>query len=105
MASVRRSRAEWAVLVGRWRRSGLTAAEFAERYDFSVHSLRWWSWKLASEGEETAEFVPVEVAEPVSEAPTDRAGAWVEAGGRRIFFAADADPEWVARVLGALPSC
>jgi hypothetical protein len=26
-------------------------------------------------------------------------------GGRRIFFAADADPEWVARVLGALPSC
>lgn len=105
MTRVRRSRAEWAALVGRWRRSGLTAAEFAERYDFSAHSLRWWSWKLASEGEQAVEFVPIEVEEAVSEGPTHRAGAWVEAGGRRIFFAADADPEWVARVLGALPPC
>lgn len=105
MASTRRSRAEWALLVARWRRSGLTAAEFAERYDFSVHSLRWWSWKLAAEAEETPEFIPVEIEERFSEPRTDRAGAWVETGGRRIFFAADADPEWVARVLGALPSC
>ncbi len=105
MASIRRSRAEWALLVSRWRRSGLTAEAFSERYDFSVHSLRWWSWKLSTEGEEAAEFLPVEVEDAVSETPTDRPGAWVEAGGRRIFFAADADPEWVARVLGALPPC
>jgi hypothetical protein len=105
MASIRRSRAEWALLVGRWRRSGLTAAAFSERYDFSAQSLRWWSWKLSTEGEESAEFVPMEVETSVAESSTDRPGAWVEAGGRRIFFAADADPEWVARVLGALPPC
>lgn len=42
----KRSSAEWASLVSRWKRSGRTAEEFAAKVGVKAASLRWWSWAL-----------------------------------------------------------
>ena len=44
----RRSAAQWAELVARHRRSGLTVKDFASREGVSRSSLFWWRWKLRS---------------------------------------------------------
>lgn len=44
----RRSAAQWAELVARHQRSGLTVGEFASREGVSRSSLFWWRWKLRS---------------------------------------------------------
>jgi transposase len=42
----RGTRAKWAARVGHWRKSGLTAGEFASSAGLNVSTLRWWSSKL-----------------------------------------------------------
>ena len=37
---------KWQKRVRRWKRSGLTAEEFAEGEGLSPRSLTWWSWRL-----------------------------------------------------------
>jgi transposase len=44
----RATRAEWARRVARWRRSGLSAKEFAAREGFNASTLTFWSWKLGT---------------------------------------------------------
>ena len=46
MGRVRRSREFWVDAVTRWRRSGLTAREFADREGLSAKTLAWWSCML-----------------------------------------------------------
>lgn len=53
----RRSRAEWAEVVRRWRSSGLSRAEFAARLGVEPATLTWWSWRLCVDGVDVA--VPV----------------------------------------------
>jgi hypothetical protein len=38
---------EWRRRVERWRRSGLTAEQFAEREGVRASTLAWWRWRLA----------------------------------------------------------
>src|SRR5438046_2889197 len=42
----RETRAVWASRVGRWQRSGLTAAGFAAREGVNPGTLTFWKWKL-----------------------------------------------------------
>lgn len=42
----RRSRANWAAIIERWRASGFTAADFAQREGVKKHTLLHWSWRL-----------------------------------------------------------
>jgi transposase len=42
----RETRAVWADRIGRWRRSGLTAARFAAREGINPRTLTFWKWKL-----------------------------------------------------------
>jgi len=42
----RRSASEWAKVVGRWRRSGLTARTFAEKAGVNASTLSYWAWRL-----------------------------------------------------------
>jgi len=42
-------RAEWSRRVREWRRSGLTAREFAERIGVKGETLRHWAWQLGWE--------------------------------------------------------
>jgi transposase len=42
-------RAEWAERVRQWRRSGLTAKEFAHSIDVEARTLSHWAWRLGRE--------------------------------------------------------
>ena len=46
------ARDRWAGRVGRWRRSGLTAREFAESAGINAGTLAYWAWRLKREGAE-----------------------------------------------------
>ena len=47
-------RAEWSRRVGQWRRSGLTATEFARRSGVNAGTLSQWAWRLGRERREEA---------------------------------------------------
>ena len=42
----RRSAAEWGELIAAWRRSGLSASEFATEHGVRGRTLEWWRWNL-----------------------------------------------------------
>lgn len=46
----RRSRREWAQVVGAWKRSGLSATEFGKRRRVLPATLKWWRWRLGKAG-------------------------------------------------------
>jgi hypothetical protein len=77
--------------VARWRRSGLSAREFAERYGVNRHTLTYWGWRLGTDAgrspaaSPTGRFIEVvgalggPVQEPTPlQAAADRQGASVE---------------------------
>ena len=70
MTAGRRSAKEWAALVRAWKRSGETAAQFAESRALSPRTLAWWKWRL-KQGDATAavpsavQLVPVRVSDDV----------------------------------------
>jgi len=65
MARKRRTEAWWREAVARWRRSGRTASEFAEREGCSPNTLRWWSSRLGRDTRAkhgAAAVRPIEIA-------------------------------------------
>ena len=40
------SRAKWSQMVRRWRRSGLTAGEFAAKAGVNANTLSYWAWQF-----------------------------------------------------------
>jgi hypothetical protein len=71
MARERRTEAWWRDAVARWRRSGRTASEFAEREGYSANTLRWWSSRLGRDTRAqhgSSAVTPIEIA--VSEGVT-----------------------------------
>lgn len=111
------TRAEWTERVKRWKRSGLSAADFARREGLKVKQLHWWVWKLgASEAApqpQEPRFVPVRVvsspaASPVAPAalettsPSGPAATAIEIAlpnGRLVRVAPGFDPATLERVL------
>lgn len=61
------ARGRWSRLVTEWKRSGLTAREFAAGRGIRAGTLSWWHWRLGRDRRAGAEdqlqlgFVPVEV--------------------------------------------
>jgi transposase len=49
-AVARRAQAQWARLVAEWKRSGLTARQFASRRKIEPKTLSWWAWRLRGVG-------------------------------------------------------
>lgn len=43
------SRAEWVQRLEKWKRSGLSMREFAEKERLRFRSLEWWSWRLRAD--------------------------------------------------------
>lgn len=107
--SKRRSWKEWASLIERWKRSGLTAKQFAERAGVSWRTLSWWKWRLgsgtASRGVPSAgmEMVPVQVVASQPEAP-EAAETAVElvVDGIVVRVRRGFDDDTLARVLDVL---
>jgi len=67
------TRAEWTERVKRWKRSGLSGAEFARREGLKVKQLHWWVWKLGASGgapqPEEPRFLPVRVVRSPAASP------------------------------------
>jgi hypothetical protein len=65
---VRRTAKQWAGLVARWKRSGLSAGEFGASVGVDAHSLHWWRWALRKR----------EAMRDVSTTPTESVPAFLE---------------------------
>ena len=103
MARERRSREWWTKTVSRWRSSGLRAADFAEREDVSVNSLRWWSSEVgrgtrAAHGSSAIEPIELSVAEPARRATTLE----IAVGVTVLRCEIGADVEYLASLVRAL---
>jgi len=81
--AVRRSAAQWAKLVKKWKRSGETATEFGARVQVKPGALHSWRWRLRRDGllkddEDTQPspvpaFLPVHVVSPEREFAPEQA--------------------------------
>lgn len=99
------TRRRWLTLVARFERGEFSQAKFAARSGVSLPSLRYWIYKLRSEGaghinkpaDDDVRLVPVEVR--ASSAP---AAIAVDVRTLRVLVPGDADPEQVARLVAAL---
>lgn len=107
-----RPRSWWRQTVARWKRGGLTAAEFAEEEGVSERTLRWWSSTLrrgtrAERGSvETIALAPIEIEVPRRAATSARVE--IEVGGAVVRVEVGADVEYVCelvRRLGAARTC
>lgn len=83
----------WGKRVERWRRSGLTAAQFAAREGVNPHTLAYWKWKLR-QGEEPPQRRERDASEAV------RAADFVELAAPRAEVAAPAPAFEVVLVHG-----
>ncbi len=67
------TRAEWTERVKRWKRSGLSAGEFARREGLKAKQLHWWNWNLSTSAAapppDEPRFLPVRVVSAPSPAP------------------------------------
>jgi transposase len=111
------SRAEWTERVKRWKRSGLSAAEFARREGLKVKQLHWWVWKLGASSTapqpDEPRFLPVRVVRSpaaaastpavlVTTSPPGTAATAIEIAlpnGRLVRVPPGFDPATLERVL------
>jgi transposase len=63
------TREDWAERVKRWKKSGLTAAEFGEREGIEAKQLHWWKWHLGKKEVPSASESPLRLL-PVSVVPS-----------------------------------
>ncbi len=95
------TRETWAARVRDWKRSGLTAADYAERERLSAGTLRWWSSRLGR-------LAPARTPPPVVEvtlaqgAVAASALEVVLASGARVVVPLGFDETTLARLLTVL---
>lgn len=95
MRSERRSKSWWRETVARWKRSGLSAKEFAAREGVSARTLSWWSSAMrrgtrAERGMPETAMTPIEIALP-TRAATQHAEIAVAGAVVRVEIGADLD--------------
>lgn len=110
----RRSREEWTAEVVRWRRSGLSSAEYAAEHGLNRGRLMWWSWQLGAAAVDRAAsrrctapaaFVPLRVREENLATEMVAPGGCIEVilgNGRRIRVVGAVDAAGLARVITAV---
>lgn len=108
--SRRRSKAAWLEIVGRWRQSGQTAAEYAERHGLHAGTLAVWGSKLRAEvpaarraaPPPSSGFLPVRLVDGEPAASRERAGGEIEVvlrNGRRVVVRGDFGNDALSRLL------
>jgi hypothetical protein len=103
MARAARSREWWSKTVSRWRRSGLTAREFAACEDLSPSTLTWWSSMSTRDTRASHGPSPSEAIEPIE---MDRAASVgfveVAVSGAVVRCEVGTRVEYVASLVRAL---
>ena len=107
----RRSKAAWLEIVQRWRRSGQTAGEYAQRHGLHAGTLAVWGSKLRSEvtaarelvsGNSDAKFLPVHVVSGLARPDAQRESGELEVilrNGRRVVVRGDVGNDTLRRLL------
>ena len=95
------TRETWAARVREWKRSGLTAAVYAERKGFSAGTLRWWSSRLGRQASASAKPPVVEVT-LTQETTAASTLELVLASGGRVVVPVGFDAATLARLLTVL---
>jgi transposase len=100
------TRAEWVGRVDRWRRSGLSAEDFAAREGLKPKQLGWWRWKLRSSPPPSSSsapelrFLPVRVVDTARPASgSDVALEVALPNGRVVRVPPGFEPSMLERVL------
>jgi len=108
---MRTRREEWARHVHRWRRSGLTAREFASSVGINPSTLTYWAWRLGRDaGGRTPRKrsvpskpkTPTSFVEILGEAIPDGRFELELAGGRRLRIPARFDRSALEQLLAVL---
>lgn len=106
MAAERRTRSWWRATVARWRRSGLSAREFAAQEGVTERTLSWWSSTLrrgtrAERGSmETTAIAPIEIEMPRDAAHSRLVG--IEVDGAVLRVEVGTDVEYVCELVRGL---
>ncbi len=102
----RRNREWWTKAIRRWRRSGLSAAEFARSESLSDNTLRWWTYELRRQQRHALvapeKIVPLEVVTTGDSSTRARAEIEITVGDVRLALAIGADVDYVAALVGRL---
>jgi transposase-like protein len=101
----RRSAAEWAEIVAAWKRSGLTAREYAQRHGLVAGTLLWWSSQGARRAAEPkGQHAPSPVTPAVAPSPAAKArGANTRASHPVTFLPVRVKDDSPASALSAPP--
>ena len=95
MRQQKRSKSQWQEIIRQFERSGQSAKAFAAKKDLSIHSLKWWLYRLRKEAktrEPSIKMLPVEISNKVSVSGVEVTCP----GGSQIRFASDISPQALA---------
>ena len=116
------SKSYWEEIIQKWQQSGCNMTEFCRRECLSIHTFKYWKYKLASNKNselvpkdlvkisEPAKLVPVKVAEEVAELPeishvkpNKSSDIYIRIGSKSSLIIPDNfKAETLARILGVL---
>ena len=116
------SKSYWEEIIQKWQQSGCNMTEFCRRECLSIHTFKYWKYKLASnknselvpkdlvKTSEPAKLVPVKVTEEVSEIPEfsqskpmKSSDIYIRIGSKSSLIIPDNfKAETLARILGVL---
>lgn len=116
------SKSYWEEIIQKWQQSGCNMTEFCRRECLSIHTFKYWKYKLASnknselvpkdlvKTSESAKLVPVKVAEEVAELPeishvkpNKSSDIYIRIGSKSSLIIPDNfKAETLARILGVL---
>ena len=97
-------RDEWVKLVGEYEAGELSQPEFAAQHQISVHSLRFWLYKLRLEAKKSTRFLPVSVVASAAPAAREAVAEWMEAtlpSGILLRFPVGTDSRYLAQLFAA----
>lgn len=116
------SKSYWEEIIQKWQQSGCNMTEFCRRECLSIHTFKYWKYKLAGSRNseaashdllkisEPAKLVPVKVAEEVAELPeishvkpNKSSDIYIRIGSKSSLIIPDNfKAETLARILGVL---
>jgi transposase len=96
----RSPRSVWQQRISKWKRSGLTAAEFSRREGLNASTLSWWKWNLARAEATDVDFVEL-VPSPSVPTPVFEVACPT---GHIVRIPSDADAATLQAIFEALPS-
>lgn len=92
----------WRIIIGRWRRSGLTVRAFCHREGIKEPKFYWWRRKVDQAAQPKPAFLPVHVVADEARAPATCGVEVVLANGRCLRVQPGFDPGTLVKLVDLL---